>query len=217
MEGSGGARRHGPPGLGLQFASERSWAPRLIGLGVVVLLLAPCLYLSRDAIANQRKRWVQEEWQPVVTRFAAVQPDGQDPGGALPSGKVLPIRINLNYVSSVKQFEEGPPALDIDVFEALPPALRPSAGGGDVAAIVMLRYQNEAAGVYVDEESGKKVAAAWTQLCTVTVLDTSGAVLHSEVLAGSPPPEVQEGNAINKFGAVRPAQVLAVVQRLRGD
>ncbi len=212
-----GARRHAQTGLGLQFGSERSWAPKLIGLGVVVLLLTPCLYLSRDAIANQRKRWVQEEWQPVVARFAAVQPAAQDSEGVLPTGKVLPIRINMVYVPSIKLFEEGPSVLDIDVFEALPPTLRPSEGGGDVAVILVLRYQNEVAGVYVDESSGEKVAGAWTQLCTLTVLDTGGTVLHDEVLSGSPPPEVQRGNAIHKFGGVEPAQVLAVLQKLRGD
>jgi hypothetical protein len=201
----------------LQFAPQRSWESRLIGVAIAVVLLTPCLYLSRDAIANQRKRWVQEEWQPVVARFAAVRPEGQGAGGVLPSGKVLPIRINLNYAPSVKQFEDGPPVLDIDVFEALPPTLRPSAGGGDVAAILLLRYQNEVAGVYVDEDSGEKVAAAWTQLCTATVLDKNGTVLHGEVLTGSPPPEVQRGNAIHKFGAVRPEQVLAMIQNLRGD
>ena len=86
-----------------------------------------------------------------------------------------------------------------------------------MAVILMLRYQTEVAGVYVAEDSGEKVAGAWTQLCTATVLDTTGTVLHSEILSGSPPPEVQTGTAIHKFGAVRPAQVLAVVERLRRE
>lgn len=194
------------------IAPERDRTRLFVGLGAALLLLAPCLWFSRGAIELQRLRWLQEDWRPTVQRLAALPPGEALAEGHLP-GRVLPIRIDLHYLEHIEQYEPQPPVLEPYVFEALPGDLRPTSAD-DVAAVLLLRYKQYAVGVYVTE-AGDKVAGAWQQECELTLLDAQdGTVLHEELLFGDTPPEVQHGNAINKFLAVRPDQIVAALTAL---